>query len=55
MKLNILLKLIAFENLQFAYFVYALLFSANKIFQKQTIFVFTVSWSHDQLLQKAYW
>ena len=27
---------------------------ANKIFQKQTAFVFTESWSRDQLLQKAY-
>ena len=33
---------------------YALSARANKIFQKQTVFVFTESQSHDQLIQKAY-
>ena len=28
--------------------------SANKIFQKWTIFVFTDSWSRDQVMQRAY-
>ena len=32
---------------------YALSARANKIFQKQTVFVFTESQSHDQLIQKA--
>ena len=33
--------------------LYALSAQANKIFQKQTAFAFTESWSHDQLMQKA--
>ena len=33
---------------------YALSARANKIFQKQTVFVFTESQSRDQLMQKAY-
>ena len=41
-------------NLQVTWLKYALLAPANKNFQKQTIFVFTESWSRDQLLQKAY-
>ena len=32
---------------------YALSARANKIFQKQTVFVFTESQSRDQLMQKA--
>ena len=27
---------------------------ANKIFQKWTVFVFNESWSHDQVMQRAY-
>ena len=27
---------------------------ANKIFQDRTVFMFTKSWSRDQLIQKAY-
>ena len=33
--------------------LYALSARVNKIFQKQTVFAFTESWSHDQLMQKA--
>ena len=36
------------------YFSYALSAHANKIFQKWTVFMFTKSWSHDHLMQKAY-
>jgi len=53
-----LLQLLFFRNtakrLQVANFYYALSVSANIIFQKRTIFVFSESWSRDQLLQKAY-
>ena len=42
------------ENLQATLFEYALSAHANKIFQKWTVFVFTESWSRDQLMQKAY-
>ena len=37
------------ENLQATKFEYALSACANKSFQKWTVFVFTESWSHDQL------
>ena len=36
------------------YLRYALSARANKLFQKRTVFVFTESWSRDQLMQKAY-
>ena len=42
------------ENLQVTWFWYALSARANKILQKQTLFVFTEIWSRDQLMQKAY-
>ena len=42
------------ENLQATLFQYAFSAHANNIFQKWTVFVFTESWSHDQLTQKAY-
>ena len=42
------------DNLQVNQFLYALLARADKIFQKRTVFVFTESWSRDQLIQKAY-
>ena len=28
---------------------------ADKILQKWTVFMFTESWSHNQLMQRAYW
>ena len=37
------------KNLQATLFQYALSAHANNIFQKWTVFVFTESWSHDQL------
>ena len=37
------------ENLQATKFEYAPSACANKSFQKWTVFVFTESWSHDQL------
>ena len=37
------------ENLQATLFQYAFSAHANNIFQKWTVFVFTESWSHDQL------
>ena len=37
------------ENLQATKFEYATSACANKSFQKWTVFVFTESWSHDQL------
>ena len=43
------------ENVQVTKFKYALSAGANKMFQNQIVFVFTESWSHDQLLQRAYW
>ena len=51
---KLLLRYIA-ENLQVTKFKYALSAGANKMFQNRIVFVFTESWSHDQLLQKAYW
>ena len=42
------------ENLQVTKIEYALSVTANKLFQKRAIFVFQEKWSHDQLLQKAY-
>ena len=41
------------KRLQVANFYYALSVPANIIFQKRTVFVFSESWSRDQLLQKA--
>ena len=43
------------ENLQVTLLKYALSVSVDKSFQKQTVFIFSESWSHDQLMQKAYW
>ena len=43
------------ENLQVTLLKYALSVSVDNIFQKQTVFIFSESWSHDQLMQKAYW
>ena len=41
------------ENLKITLLYYALNSArANKIFQKRTVFVFTESWSCDQLMQK---
>ena len=42
------------EYLQVTYLLYALSVPASKIFLEQAVFVFTESWSRDQLLQKAY-
>ena len=51
---SLLLRCMA-ENSQVTYFQYALSACANKIFQKCTVFVFTESWSRDQVMQRAYY
>ena len=43
------------ENSQVTYFWYALSPCANTIFQKLTVFVFTESWSRDQVMKRAYY
>ena len=44
---DIRLKLLRLPN-------FNMLFQANKIFQKWTVFVFAESWSRDQVMQEAY-
>ena len=43
------------ENSQVTYFYYALSPCANTIFQKLTVFVYTESWSRDQVMKRAYY
>ena len=43
------------ENSQVTYFYYALSPCANTIFQKLTVFVFTKSWSRDQVMKRAHY
>ena len=43
------------ENSQVTYFYYALSPCANTIFQKLAVFVYTKSWSRDQVMKRAYY
>ena len=46
---------IRLKNSQVTYFYYALSPCANTIFQKLTVFVYTESWSRDQVMKRAYY
>ena len=55
--LQLLLLRYTAEYLQVTWVIlkcYSVSARAKKIFQKRTVFVFTKSWSRDQLMQKAY-